>query len=81
MGVFGQALGGLAGQLGSQILPIPGVDGKSFGSFLGGLLPFKKGGVVPAYARGGVIVPVPVPIRKYQKGGKVKKSKSRKSRK
>lgn len=65
MGVFGQALGGLAGQLGSQILPIPGVDGKSFGSFLGGLLPFARGGMVPA------------PIRKYQRGGRVKSGKRR----
>jgi|GEM_PF-1070422 len=53
MGKFGSALGGLAGSIGSQILPIPGVDGNAFGSFLGGLLPFARGGMVPRYKKGG----------------------------
>ncbi len=53
MGVFGQALGGLAGQVGSKLLPIPGVDGGQLGNFLGSFLPFARGGMVPKYRKGG----------------------------
>ena len=53
MPLFGNLLGGLAGALGSKILPIPGVDGQKLGGALGSLLPFKTGGHVkktgPAY--------------------------------
>jgi hypothetical protein len=66
MGVFGQALGGLAGNLGSALLPIPGINGGQLGSYLGNMLPFARGGVVP--------------MRAYQRGGRVKKSKSGKRR-
>ena len=47
MPLFGNLLGGLAGALGSKILPIPGVDGQKLGGALGSLLPFKTGGVIP----------------------------------
>lgn len=46
MGIFGNLLGGLAGSLGSKLLPIPGVDGGQLGGAIGGLLPFKTGGAV-----------------------------------
>ena len=68
MGVFGQALGGLAGGLGSKLLPIPGVDGASLGGWLGGMLPFSRGGMVPSY------------VNVYQRGGRVRKSRSGKRR-
>jgi hypothetical protein len=78
MGFFGNLLGQGLGALGSRFLPIPGVDGKQLGGALGGMLPFQKGGRVPAhkimgYERGGAI-----PSNRYQRGGKVKKSKSKK---
>jgi len=44
MGFIGQGLGGLLGNIGSKILPIPGVNGGQLGSFLGNMMPFKKGG-------------------------------------
>lgn len=73
MGFFGNLIGQGLGALGSQFLPIPGVNGQELGGHLGGMLPFARGGVVP------------VPVnRTYQRGGKVnkprkaKKSKSRK---
>lgn len=76
---FGSTLGGLLGSLGSAFLPIPGVNGQQLGSALGGMLGFKRGGVVgqkvvpstKVYARGGMVAPT----RAYQRGGKVKKSK------
>ena len=68
MGFFGNLLGGLAGSLGSQLLPIPGVNGKELGSAIGGMLPFARGGVVPA------------PIR-YRKGGMIQRKKKGKGRK
>lgn len=76
MGFFGNLLGGLAGSLGSAILPIPGINGKEFGSALGGMLPFARGGIIP--------MPVNPNIRMYKKGGMVqraKKTKKTKSRK
>lgn len=73
MGFFGNLIGQGLGALGSQLFPIPGVDGAKLGGSLGGMLPFARGGVVP------------VPVRRaYQRGGKVskpRKSKKSKSRK
>ena len=66
MGIFGQALGGLAGGLGSKLIPIPGVDGNAVGSWLGGMLPFARGGIVP------------MPVNRtlaYKKGGKIQRKK------
>jgi len=42
---LGGMLGGLLGGLGSQILPIPGVDGASLGRALGSMTGLKRGGV------------------------------------
>jgi hypothetical protein len=53
MGVFGQALGGLAGSLGSALFPIRGINGGELGSAIGSYLPFARGGMVPKYCRGG----------------------------
>lgn len=62
MGIFGNLLGGALGSLGSTFLPLPGINGKEFGSALGGaILPFKRGGRVPR-----------------TKSGRFKKRKSRK---
>jgi hypothetical protein len=69
MGFFGNLLGGLAGSLGSQLLPIPGVNGKELGSAIGGMLPFARGGVVP------------MPVRPYRKGGMIQRKKKGKGRK
>lgn len=66
MGVFGNLIGQGLGALGSHVLPVPGVNGRELGGFLGGMLPFARGGIVPA--------------RAYQRGGRVRKSKARKSR-
>ncbi len=46
MGFFGKLLGGLFGKIGSQLLPIKGVDGGAVGEQIGDFLPFKKGGKV-----------------------------------
>lgn len=43
---FGSDLGQFFGNVGSALLPIPGVDGGKLGSFLGGLSGFKNGGKV-----------------------------------
>jgi hypothetical protein len=43
---FGSTLGGLLGDVGSALFPIPGVNGGQIGSFLGGLSGFKTGGKV-----------------------------------
>lgn len=55
MGVFGNLIGQGLGALGSHVLPIPGVNGKELGGFLGGMLPFARGGVVPRYRKGGKV--------------------------
>ena len=47
MGLFGSAIGGLLGGLGSKFMPIAGIDGEKLGGMLGGLAPFKNGGKVP----------------------------------
>jgi hypothetical protein len=40
----GKDLGGYLGQLGQAYIPIPGVNGKQFGEWVGSFLPFKEGG-------------------------------------
>ena len=35
------------GNIGSQLAPIPGVNGDELGGAIGGLLPFKTGGKIP----------------------------------
>jgi hypothetical protein len=40
----GKDLGGYLGQLGQAYIPIPGVNGKQFGEWVGSFLPFKQGG-------------------------------------
>ena len=81
---FGSSIGGFLGNLGSMLFPKPGINGKEFGSAIGGLLPFKKGGRIPAhkimgFARGGDVSNVPP--NAYQRGGKVRKSRKGKARK
>jgi hypothetical protein len=41
---FGSTIGSLLGGLGSAFMPIPGVDGRALGSFLGGMTGLKRGG-------------------------------------
>ena len=41
---FGGLLGSILGGLGSQLMPIPGVQGAEVGRALGSLLPFRRGG-------------------------------------
>ena len=48
---FGSSLGGLLGNIGSALMPIPGVNGGDLGSFLGGLSGFKTGGAVKRTGR------------------------------
>ena len=40
----GKDLGGYLGQLGSEYIPIPGINGRQFGEWAGSFLPFKEGG-------------------------------------
>lgn len=42
----GKDLGRYLGQLGSEYIPIPGVNGSQFGEWIGSFLPFKEGGIV-----------------------------------
>lgn len=44
---IGKDLGRYLGQLGSEYIPIPGVNGSQFGEWVGSFLPFKNGGIVP----------------------------------
>jgi hypothetical protein len=46
MGIFGKILGTALGSVGSQLLPVKGIDGGQVGGLLGGLAPFKTGGAV-----------------------------------
>jgi hypothetical protein len=41
---FGSTLGSILGGLGSAFMPIPGVDGRALGSFLGSMTGLKRGG-------------------------------------
>ena len=52
MGAFGNFLGSILGGLGSQILPINGINGKELGGTIGNLLPFSRGGRVGHRRRG-----------------------------
>ena len=48
MGMFGNLLGSIAGNLGQKLLPIPGItNGGELGGAIGNLLPFSCGGSVP----------------------------------
>jgi hypothetical protein len=80
MGFFGKLLGGLAGSLGSALLPIPGADGKQIGEHLGSMLPFQEGGLVPQRVFHNNAVVARRPRRRYQKsaGSKRKTSKRKK---
>ena len=49
---LGGLLGGLLGSLGSQLIPIPGVNGQALGTALGSMTGLKRGGV-RMRARGG----------------------------
>lgn len=46
MGIFGKILGTALGSIGSQLLPVKGINGGEVGGLLGGLAPFKTGGAV-----------------------------------
>jgi hypothetical protein len=64
MGIFGKILGTALGSIGSQLLPVKGINGGEVGGLLGGLAPFKNGGAVkgkkgkavPILAHGGEYV-------------------------
>jgi hypothetical protein len=43
---FGSILGRALGSIGSQLIPVKGIDGGAVGELLGGLAPFKTGGAV-----------------------------------
>ena len=45
----GKDLGGYLGQLGSEYIPIPGINGKQFGEWAGSFLPFKEGGRIGSW--------------------------------
>jgi hypothetical protein len=66
---FGSAIGGLLGGLGSKLIPIPGINGAELGNFLGGLVGFQEGGVVPSQRvfHTGQAMVVRKPRRTYQK--------------
>jgi hypothetical protein len=61
---FGSILGRALGSIGSQLIPVKGIDGGAVGELLGGLAPFKNGGAVkgkkgkaiPILAHGGEYV-------------------------
>ncbi len=79
MGIFGNLLGGVLGSLGSALFPIPGADGKRIGQHIGGMLPFKKGGVVGQRVFHNNAVVGRRPRRKYQKSTGTKR-KARKTK-
>lgn len=79
----GKDLGRYLGQLGSEYIPIPGVNGSQFGEWVGSFLPFKNGGMVNhplsysnilAQMASDPMSPVP-PMDAYQRGGKVRRRK------
>ena len=75
---FGSSLGGLLGDVGSALFPIPGVNGQQIGSFLGGLTGFKNGGRVTRTGKqmihkGEYVLPVGVAPTKAQKAAVAKK--------
>lgn len=76
---FGSLLGGLLGNIGSKLIPLPGINGEAVGSALGGLTGFKKGGRVKRTGiakvhKGEYILPKGVAPTKAQKS-KVEKGK------
>jgi hypothetical protein len=87
MGVFGNLLGSIAGNLGSKFLPIPGVNGGELGGAIGTLLPFKTGGAVkktgPAYLHKGefVLSPGLKPTAHQRKVVAKNKAKAKKNKK
>lgn len=56
MGMFGSILGKVLGGLGSIVAPIPGVNGAEIGGAIGGLAPFKTGGLVKGKKGRAVII-------------------------
>lgn len=75
---FGSILGGLLGNIGSKLLPIPGINGEALGSALGGLSGFKNGGRVKRTGKalvhkGEYVLPVGVAPTKAQKAKVAKK--------
>jgi hypothetical protein len=81
MGWLGSALGSLAGEIGSKVLPIPGVKGGEVGRYIGGFLPFQSGGMV-SHQRAGLPATVMGVksgrvAKAYKKGGKVRKHKKK----
>ena len=60
----GKDLGRYLGQLGSEYLPIPGVNGSQFGEWVGSFLPFMEGGVIERRIK----PPPPAGIVRYPKG-------------
>ncbi len=71
MGFIGSTVGSALGNIGSSLLPIPGINGSDFGRFLGGFLPFKKGGLV----KKPTTQPVQYKALLLKKGGRVVKLK------
>jgi hypothetical protein len=80
----GKDLGRYLGQLGSEYIPIPGVNGSQFGEWVGSFLPFKNGGMVNhplSYSNvlaqmrsDGQLMPPPF-VGAYKRGGKVRRRK------
>jgi hypothetical protein len=86
---FGSLLGSLAGAIGSKLAPIPGVDGATLGGAIGGLMPFKNGGVVPGKRGrpkvilahcGETVLPLGCPATKAQKAFIAKKKRAAKKK-
>lgn len=90
MGIFGKILGTALGSIGSQLLPVKGIDGGQVGGLLGGLAPFKTGGrvggkkgkAVPILAHGGeYVLPVGVAPTATQRKAVAKRKAAAKKRK
>jgi len=82
MGI-GSSIGSLLGDVGSSILPIPGINGKDFGGFLGSLLGFKHGGAVKRTGKalvhkGEYVLPVGVRPTKAQRSAVAKRKRDAK---
>lgn len=86
---FGSLLGGLAGSIGSQLFPIPGIDGQKLGSALGALSGFKDGGKIPGkrgkarlvICHGGeTVIPLGCAVTKRQKAYIAKKKRGSKKK-
>jgi hypothetical protein len=86
---FGSILGRALGDIGSQLIPIKGLDGGSIGSALGGLSGFKDGGKIPGkrgkarlvICHGGeTVIPLGCPVSKSQKAFIAKKKRASKNK-